>query len=227
MRKLYYVPLIHSEMDLGSLGIDVHRRGKAITGEERWKYHHTTVSRFWDVIAEYFGGMDVEGFKVYQDGLLAGGELGMNIAHKVAADGSKNFSLVLELVERGAILMKTESEEFLLKEYRRLLDLTRADSLAKKSLALVRYKMGKGDLTKKRDIFIAITINGTLEDGGGGILLLGAYHEVGPMLSRDIEVVELKDRGKMVDYMREVATGRDEERLKELAGYLVSPVSVS
>ncbi len=198
-----------------------------MTGEERWKCHSATVSRFWDTIAEYFRGMDVEGFKVYQDGLLAGGELGMNIAGKVAADGSKNFSLVLELVERGAVLMKTESEEFLIEEYRRTLDLARADSLVKKSLALVKYRIGKGDLTRKRDAFIAITINGTLEEGETGILLLGAYHEVEQMLSRDIEVANLKDREKLLSYMKEVAVGRDEGRLRELAEYLVSPVPVS
>lgn len=219
--------MIHAEADLGSLGIDVDRRAKAVTGEERWKYHRETVSRFWDVIAEYLRGMDVEELKIYQDGLLAGGELGMNIAEKVAADGSKNFSLVLELVERGAVLMKTESEEFLIKEYQRTLDLARADSLVKKSLALVKYRMGKKDLTRKRDVFIALTINGTLEEGETGILLLGAYHEVEPILSRDIEVVNLKDREKLLEYMKEVAVGRDEGRLGELAEYLTSPVSVS
>ena len=227
MRKLYYVPLIHAETDLGSLGIDVDRRGKAVAGEERWKCHRATVSRYWDVIAEYLRRMDVEGFKIYQDGLLAGGELGMNIAEKVAANGSKNFSLVLEMVERGAILMKTESDEFLIKEYQRLLDFARADSLVKRSVALVKYRMGKRDLTKKRDVFIALTINGTLEEGETGILLLGAYHEVEPMLSRDIEVVNLKDREKLLGYMKEVAVGRDQGRLRELADYLASPVSVS
>ena len=209
------------------MGIEVDRRGRAITGEERWKCHRATVSRFWDVIAEYFRGIDVEGLKIYQDGLLAGGELGMNIAEKVAASGSKNFSLVLELVERGASLMKTESEELLIKEYRRTLDLARADSLAKKSLALVKYRMGKRDLTKKRDAFIASTIGETLEEGETGTLLLGAYHEVEPILSRDIEVVNLKDREKLLEYMKEVALGRDEGRLRELAEYLASPVPVS
>ena len=219
--------MIHGEADLGSLGFDVDRKGKAVTGEERWKSHRATVSSFWDMIAEYFRGMDVEGLKIYQDGLLAGGELGINIAEKVAASGSKNFSLVLELVERGATLMKTESEEFLIKEYQRTLDLARADSLAKKSLALVKYRMGKRDLTKKRDAFIALTIDGTLEEGETGTLLLGAYHKVEPRLSRDIEVVNLKDRGKLLEYMKEVAVGRDEGRLRELAEYLASPVTVS
>ena len=219
--------MIHAEADLGSLGIDVDRRGKAATGEERWKRHRATVSRFWDVIAEYFRGMDVEGLKIYQDGLLAGGELGMNIAEKVAASGSKNFSLVLELVERGATLMKTESEEFLIKEYERTRDLARADTLAKKSLALLKYRMGKRDLTRKRDAFIALTINGTLEEGETGTLLLGAYHKVEPMLSRDIDVVNLKDREKLLAYMKEVALGKDERRLSELAEYLTSPATVS
>jgi hypothetical protein len=226
LKKLYYVPLIHGQMDLGSLGVDVSRRGKAITGEERWKYHRETVSSFWEAVEDYFRGVDASGLKIYQDGIMTGGELGMNIAKKVAADGSENFNLVLELVDRGALLMKTESEEFLITEYQRLLDLAKADSLVKKSMAFMKYRMGKRDLTKKRDAFIATAINGTLEEGERGVLFLGAYHEIEPMLSSDVEVVSIKEREKLLDYMKEFAVGRDERRLKELAEYVASPVEV-
>lgn len=226
MKKLYYVPTIHTEMDLGSIGPDVSSKGRAVAGEERWKDHQQTVSRFWDLVAGYFGGMDVEGMKIYQDGLLAGGELGMNIVHKVAADGSKNYRLILELVDRGATLMKTESEELLIKEYKRILELTKAESLLKKSAALVKYRLGKKELTRKRDIFIAMTINGTLEEGEKGVVFMGAYHDIIPGLSADIEVARLKDREKLLEYMKEVTIGRDEGRLRELDEYVVSPMPV-
>ncbi|MBU4194874.1 MAG: hypothetical protein KKF66_07760 [Actinobacteria bacterium] len=227
MRKLYYVPTVHTEMDLGSLGTSIGSKGRAIAGEKRWKDHQQTVSRFWDLVADYFMGMDVEGLKVYQDGLMADGELGMNIVHKVATDGSKNYRLILELVDRGAKLMKTESEELLIKEYKRILELSKAKSLPRKSAALVKYRLGKKELTRKRDIFIAMTINGTLEEGEKGAIFIGAYHDIPSGLSADIEVVQLKNREKLLEYMKEVAIGRNEGRLRELALYAASPIPVA
>ena len=68
MRKLIYVPIIHMSADLGSIAKQVDKRGIAGFGEEFWKKHRETISGFWDSIVNYFSSLEVENFKIYQDG---------------------------------------------------------------------------------------------------------------------------------------------------------------
>ncbi len=86
------------------------------------------------------------------------------------------------------------------------------------------YKLRKDPLMKKRDKFIADRINETLRDGEVGILFIGVYHDVLPLISKDILTYELKERTKVKAYFDELLRGKDEERLNHLAGYLVSPL---
>lgn len=216
--------MIHTEIDLGSLGPDLGRRGEVISGEKGWADHRETVVKFWDAVSGFFKSVDVEGMKLYQDGVLAGGEMGMSVVNKVAADGSRNFQLLLELIEKGAKLMKTESEDFLITEYQRILDLSKAESFYGKSKALIRYRLGKKELTRKRDAYIAQTIAGTLEEGESGVLFMGAYHEVVKELPHDITVFSLKDRYKLLEYIRNVAIGKDSKNYRDLEEYVAAPI---
>ena len=83
MRRLIYVPIIHTSADLGSLAKDVTKRGIADLGEELWKEHIKTVTKFWDIIAWYFDSLDVSGTKIYQDGMVADGEVGQEIVRGI------------------------------------------------------------------------------------------------------------------------------------------------
>ena len=79
MRTLYYVPIIHTSADMGSLARAVTERGINQVGERNWERHVATIRRFWDRIAEYCASLPAEGMKIYQDGLVAEGEIGAKI----------------------------------------------------------------------------------------------------------------------------------------------------
>lgn len=224
MRKLLYVPIIHMEPDLGSVAANIAQLSRRIYGEERWNKHRQTVIMFWDAISDYFDSLDASGFEIYQDGLLANGELGLKIIREGAARGSKNHQIVLKMLERGARLRKTEDVALLKEEYERIMELSQSKSFLSMGLAYYQYTMRKNYLTKKRDIFIARMIDKTLGEEGNGVLFIGAFHQVISLLSEDIAVKEVKTREKVKAYFEELLEGRDEEKFDELSEYLAAPV---
>ncbi|HLE19475.1 MAG TPA: hypothetical protein VI728_14460 [Syntrophales bacterium] len=225
MRKLYYVPIIHTSADLGVIGGEAARRGVERLGEDVWTKHVETVSGFWQALEDYFSAFDAAGVRVYQDGMMADGELGEKIVKEGAEKGSKNFMIILDLLKRGAVLMKTEDLDLLRKEYTLLLEISKAARPVKKLLSYLKYRLIKDRLLKKRDRYIAGMINGTLKDRETGVLFVGAYHDVHPGLSDDIQVVELKDMKKVRDYQDKfIHPERCKDEVATLSRYLVSPV---
>ena len=224
MRKLLYVPIIHMEPDLGSLVGSIQEKSSYIVGEERWRKHKETVSAFWDSIANYFDSVEGIEFKIYQDGLMAAGDLGMRIIKEGAEKGSKNYMLVLKLIERGGELRKTEDAGLLLAEYDYISKIVQSKNLLKVMAAYLRYRMRKKQLTMTRDKFIARTVNETLRDDEVGVLFIGAYHDVLAFLAKDIVIEQLKERKKVKAYFEELIHGKEEAKFEALAKYLVSPV---
>ena len=230
MRKLIYVPIIHMSADMGSIAKQVEEKGIASFGEEFWKGHRETISGFWDVISDYFdyiGACNRKKMKIYQDGMIAEREVGKKIIEEGIKSGSKNYELVLRLVNRGAVLVKTEEFKLVKEELDRLLAITKAKSTSKKLFAFIKYKIIKNKLLKKRDKFISKRIDKTLKDDEVGILFLGAYHNIKNKLSADIQIIELKDREKVVEYQKLVPFyNRNKKRFEELGRYLISPVKL-
>ncbi len=225
MKKLIYVPIIHMSADLGSIAKQVDKRGIAGFGEEFWKKHREAVLGFWDSIVEYFANLEVKGFKIYQDGLAADGEVGQKIVEEGAKTGSKNYEIIAGLLKRGAVLVRTEDFPLVKQEYDRLTKITKAKSLLKKLVAYLKYKLAKGSLLRKRDRFIAKRITETLNDGETGLLFIGAYHNIIPELSKDIQVTELKKVKKIRDYQRLLLRHqKNKERFEKLSQYLISPI---
>ena len=146
MRTLIYVPIIHTAADLGSMAKDITKRGVSNLGEEIWTKHRETVDGFWDTISGYFESLDVKGMKIYQDGMIGDGELGERIVQDTAKAGSKNYQLVSRLLERGAILTKTEDFKLVKQEYDSLLAIIQAKSTIRKIMAFIRYKLVKNRL---------------------------------------------------------------------------------
>ena len=126
MKTLIYVPIIHTSADLGSLAKDVAKRGISDLGKDLWEKHRKTVDGFWDVISEHFNSINVSGMKIYQDGMVANGEIGQKIIEEGIKAGSKNYKLVLKLLERRAILVKTEDFNLVKEERDRLLTIIQA-----------------------------------------------------------------------------------------------------
>ncbi|MBU4186523.1 MAG: hypothetical protein KKC23_10060 [Proteobacteria bacterium] len=221
MRKLLYVPIIHVDSDLGSIAPAIDKRSTQICGKERWERHKQIVSTFWDNIEEYFKKQDAGNLKIYQDGLMADGELGQKIIEEGAQKGSRNYRIVLELIRRGAEIRKTEDVALLKEEYNRILKLAQSKSLWERTTAYIGYRFHKGRLMMKRDKFIAGTINQTLKEEEIGVLFIGAYHDVIPLLADDIAIEEVKKTEKVREYFKMLISGGDKERFDELAEYLV------
>ena len=200
MRTLIYVPILHTSADLGSLSKEVTQRGIARLGEEVWAQHRETVAGFWRSVWEFFDGIDVTGMKIYQDGMVADGHLGRRIVEDTAKAGSLNYQLVLKLLHRGALLVKTEDLDLVKQEYDRLMAMTRAKSMRSKLTAVAKYKLAKTSLLAKRDAFIAARIDETLQTGQTGILFIGALHEV--RVAADIRLEGIKDRQQVREYQK-------------------------
>ncbi len=225
MRKLYLVPVIHMSADMGSLAAALDERATAELGQELWHEHKEVVSGFWESIAQFFALLDVGGFKVYQDGLVADGDDGLRIVNQGVKEGSRNYEIVSHLLRRGATLVRTEDISLVKKEYDFITKMAQAKSLHQRGVASLRYRLARGRLLEQRDSLIAARIAGTLKEGETGILFIGAYHHVLPKLAADIEVTQVKEVAKVREYHQLLAGPRRQgNHAKQLAEYLISPV---
>jgi hypothetical protein len=227
MRKLYVIPIIHMSADMGSIASVLDDRAMAKLTPELWQRHKEIVSAFWDSIGRFLDALDVNGFKVYQDGLVADGGEALRIVRESVSQGSKNYEIIGGLLERGAVLIKTESLSLVKQEYSYITKMTRSKTLKEREVATLRYKLAQGKLLKQRDEFIAERINETLAEGETGILFIGAYHDVVHKLAPDIRVGQIKEVARVKEYHKSlINTKRHDQQLQDLGEYLVSPVSV-
>jgi len=224
MRKLLYVPIIHMESDLGTMASALDSQSASLCGEKKWAKHKETVAKFWENIADYFAALDASNLKIYQDGLPADGELGRRIIEQAAKRGSKNHQIILNLMERGAEIRKTEDPSLLKDEYENITGLTQSKSATEKTAAYINYKLHKNHLTKERDKFVAQRIAETLKEGETGVLFMGSYHNILLYLPKDITVEQVKERAKINAYFKELVSGGQEKSFEHLAEYLVSPI---
>jgi len=198
MRKLIYVPIVHSEVDFGSLTHNLRKRYIDRFGLSVWRQRVKGVDALWQEIRTKVMALEIDfhKIKVYQDGLpVCGREF--EIVQDLARQGSKNHQLLVELAERGATIMGTEDAQLLVEEYLRLRDGLDADSETGD-----RVTPGE-DLLHRRDLYVAKRIRETLRDGETGILFIGLLHEVDEKLCQDMEISyplregeeEIEDKG--------------------------------
>ena len=225
MRTLIYVPIIHSVADMGSMGEDLKRKSVSGLGENIWQIHTETVNGYWSAIESYFERSElyVKGIKIYQDGMFVDGEMAMKLIGDGVKSGSKNSEIVLNLINRGAILVKTEDFKLVKAEYDGLQLILKSKSNIKKLIQLVRYKILKPILLRKRDRFIAATIDETLEPDETGILFIGAYHKVIRKLPKGITVIELKKVSRIQKYQKTIQSRSKIkiDQLERLRQYMV------
>jgi len=225
MRKLIYVPVIHMSADLGSIAKQVNKRGIAGFGENFWKKHGETISGFWDSIGKYFSDLHVKGFKIYQDGLVADGEVGQKIIEEGVKAGSKNYEIISSLVKRGAVLVQTEDFPLVKKERDFIVKITQAKTIPGKIITYLKYRLVKSKLLRERDTYIVKRVYKTLSHGETGILFIGAYHNILPELFGKIQINEVKETEKVRNYQSLLLRhNRDMKKFESLAEYLVSPI---
>ncbi len=189
-RKLLYIPIIHTQADMGALGPSLERMKVSKLGRQGAARHAGLVAKMWHEIERVVENLPVMAGKVrvYQDGLPVCGHE-QQIVSQLAAAGNRNHRLLLRLQARGAVLMGTESPELLVEEYQ-LLTSALASSLAREAArAEARQKPLRDALLERRDRYIAGRINTTLATGETGILFLGMLHAVNRYLEPDIQVV--------------------------------------
>ena len=224
MRRLIYIPIVHTNSDMGSLASALEQSTAAVCGEERWERHKTTASHFWQMMSDYLETLDTRNLKVYQDGFVSDGDLGKNIIEEGVRRGSKNYEIILNLLNRGAKIISTEDMALLQEEYGYISQTMKAKTPSQRRLAYKEYESRKSQLTMERDSFIAGTINETLENDEVGLLFIGAYHDVVPHLTKDIAVEQLKEREKVKAYFDELMYGSDERNFEWLTRYISSAV---
>jgi hypothetical protein len=228
MRKLYLIPIIHMSADMGAIALALDKRATAELGQELWQKHQEVVSSFWDSISRFFDSLNVSGFKVYQDGLVANGAEGLRIVREGISQGSKNYQIIGKLLEGGAVLVRTENLTLVKQERSHIMKMAASKSLKERGAAAFRYKLAEGKLLKQRDHFIANRIGETLAEGETGILFIGAYHNIIPNLPADVKVVRIKEVDKVREYHTALINKRRWGRyLQELSEYLMSPVSAT
>jgi len=213
MKSVVLIPVIHSAADLGSLAESVREHYLTRYGPAAWGRREQAVAAIWAEIARRIDrlGLDYGKTRIYQDGLpVCGQELG--IVEKLAAAGSTNHQIVLDLVHRGAALVGTEDPRLLIREYqmhREQLGAGQPGGVAGMPGAMPTSSWacdehGHEDvamppgpsaeavaLLEARDRFIAQRIAETLQDGQTGLLFLGAAHRIDGLMSPDILVYPL------------------------------------
>ena len=118
-RTLIYIPIVHTQADMGALARSVRRITVRKLGRRDWSRNVDVVGQLWTDIRATVQGWKLSwtGVRLYQDGLPVCGREA-DIVMDLAKAGSPNHQLLLWLTKKGATLMGTESPKLLLEEYR-------------------------------------------------------------------------------------------------------------
>ncbi len=225
MRTLLYIPIIHSGADMGSMAAEISRKGVEEFGKDFWETHISTVNKYWEGIAHYCQNLEIgaKGLKIYQDGMVADGEIAVRIIEDSLKAGSKNYEIISGLVSRGAVVVRTEELWMVKKELEMLKLIPTSGALIVKLFRIFRFKILRSKLLKQRDKFIAGRIAETLGNDETGIIFLGAYHNILKYLPGDISVKEVKEIRKIKEYQKLLpAQSREKLRFKALSEYLMN-----
>lgn len=189
MRTLLHIPILHTQIDMGSLGKSVETVAIQKMGKRQWELSRQAIEQAWTTIEQVVTQLEVpyDRVRLYQDGLPVCGRE-REIVTELAASGSRNHQILLRLMERGAILMGAESPDLLVEEYRLVNSLLATQSAGGVVKATLEQQEQSRLLLQKRDGYIAQRINDTLQPGETGILFIGMLHSINNMLSADIRI---------------------------------------
>ena len=188
-RRLIWIPIIHSQSDLGSVGEPLRQLYVRRTSHEDWDRHIQTVDDAWERIRQAIERMDLDygAVRVYQDGLPQC-DHELDIVKDLAASGSQNHRILLDLAAKGATIVGTESPALLLEEYELVQQaLARLATDEADALTGEHQELSKLGL-ERRDRFIAGRVNETLKAGEVGLIFLGLLHRLERFLPPDIEM---------------------------------------
>lgn len=188
-RTLIYIPIIHTPEDMGAFNQSITQATLVKVGRPGLQRKSRAIDAAWTKIEATVRALDLDYSKVrlYQDALPVCGREA-DIVAAMAQAGSRNHQLLQELMDKGAILMGTESGELLREEYQ-LAQASLTGKPTTRASVLARRRAQGEDLLQRRDRFIAQRINETLQPGETGILYLGMLHAVEKHLAPDLKIV--------------------------------------
>ncbi len=188
-RVLIYIPIIHTQADMGALARSVRRVTIQKLGRQAWKRNVEAIGGMWEEIRRTVEGWELpwENVRLYQDGLPRCGREAEIVAD-LAGAGSPNHRLLLSLMKKGATLMGTESPDLLLEEYRLVQQILAAKDPEEAARIEARHEARSRSLLARRDRYIARRLNESLRAGETGLLFLGMLHSLDSRLAKDIRV---------------------------------------
>jgi len=102
MKKILYIPIVHNQADLGSLGSQLSLEGVKKYDVSLWHDHLEQVDKSWDEIeieiSKHLKKISFDKIKIYQDGLPAVYDIGIKIVKDAAKKGSKNYNIIDNLL---------------------------------------------------------------------------------------------------------------------------------
>lgn len=188
-RRLIYIPILHTQQDMGSLALEAKEAFVGKFGQKLWRHHVRAIDEMWSGIKKHLSRLKLshKSIFIYQDGLpVCGKEL--EILRHLAEQGSPNHRIVEGLVKKGATLVGTEDPNLLKQEYHWIKQILATNDNEQKKELLEEYGKVAPELLKKRDFFIKEKIIKTLPPGGVGLLFIGLLHRVDELLPTDIQV---------------------------------------
>jgi hypothetical protein len=188
-RTLIYLPIVHTEDDMGALKESVVRASLEKMGRAGLARKTAAIDRIWTEIEGAINALALpfDRVRLYQDGLPVCGREA-EIVTELAQAGSRNHQLLRGLMAQGAVLMGTESGDLLVQEYRLAKQSLTAKPPRAAGVAASRRALS-GTLLQRRDQFVAQRINDTLKNGETGILFLGMLHALERYLDPDVKVI--------------------------------------
>jgi hypothetical protein len=207
MRRLKYVPIIHTGVEMGSMYGTLKAEYIRRFGTQKWEEHNRIIEDFWGGIRNKVFDLDLDYpyTRLYQDGLPVCGKE-MDLVQELVKMGSRNHQILMELIQLGAKLEGTEDPKLLLEEYdylkNALADFDKPEvnpvrkdgALTPPSIARLsngvkrRYQRLAKSILQKRDSYIAQRIDKTLREGETGLLFIGITHRVNEKLPEDIKI---------------------------------------
>jgi hypothetical protein len=187
MKRAILIPMVHSLADLGSLAESVRASYLQRFGPAVWQQREQAIEKLWGNIRRAIEalGLTYHQVRIYQDGLPVCGRE-EEIVRELAAAGSLNHQLILELLRLGATLVGTEDPQLLIREYKMQRRLIGAASGQEQPAAPSPGEAA--ELLAARDRFIAERIAATLADGETALLFVGAAHQLETLRASGTEV---------------------------------------
>ncbi len=197
-RRLVWVPIVHTQEDMGGLREPVKDEYVRRAGQARWEAHLRSVNAFWKEIRQAIEDLrlDYPRVRLYQDGLPVC-DHDEKIVRELAEQGSVNHRLLADLMDRGARITGTESPQLIVQEYELNRRLLGVDERKRPSAMQSRVLHESArQLLEKRDQFIANRIAETLQPQEQGLIFLGMLHSLKGRLPADIQVSMLSPKGQ-------------------------------